>query len=338
MPAPLRVAQVGLGPIGRATARLLADAPWASLAGGVDASPALAGRPLAEVCELPGDATGTRALPPVAPSFSDLAGASKIDAVLLTTGSRCAETFALARPMLEAGLTVVTSCEELLFPAHREPALTAEIDALCRRTGARMLGTGVNPGFVLDLLPVLMSGICARLRRVKGTRIVDAATRRTPLQHKIGCGLDPDTFRERWRDGRAGHAGFQESLRLIVHALNWPVGPIEETCAPVIAQSPLRTVDRCVESGHVRGLHQSVRAQTPDGRSIHLNLTMALAEADPHDAIRLDADPPVHLRIEGGIAGDLATAAALLNALRPLHAAPPGVRLLTDIPPPRCAL
>jgi len=333
MTAPLRIVQVGLGPIGRSTVSLLARKSWATVVGAIDTAPAYQERSLTEVCSLREDLPDN---PRIYGTYAELAAHAQADAAVLATGSRAADALAAARPMLEDGLAVVSSCEELLFPAHRAPGLTAEADTLCRESGGRILGTGVNPGFVLDLLPLVLSGICADIQAVRGTRVVDAATRREPLQRKVGSGLEPDEYRQMWANGAAGHAGFQESLMLVAHALDWDVGPLTETLEPVIAEAPVHTAYFDVEPGQVRGLHQHVRAATAQGCVIELDLTMALGEPNPHDTLQLEANPPVNLRIDGGIAGDIATAAALVNALPALHAARPGVRLLTELVPITC--
>ena len=147
----------------------------------------------------------------------------KPDVVVHTAGSRAKLSFEQCKPMLQKGLAVVSSCEELLFPAHRAPKETVAMDKLCRKSGGRILGTGVNPGFVLDLLPVCLSGVCRSVKSVYGERVVNASTRRQPLQKKIGSGLEPAEFKRLWNEGKAGHAGFQESLLLIAHAFGWKV-------------------------------------------------------------------------------------------------------------------
>src|SRR5205814_122084 len=110
-----------------------------------------------------------------------------------------------------------------------------------RESGARVVATGVNPGFVLDVLPVTLTGVCREVRGIYGERVVNAATRRGPLQKKIGSGMPPEEFRALFRAGKAGHAGFRESAALIAHALGWEIGQLEETCDPVFADHDIQT-------------------------------------------------------------------------------------------------
>jgi 4-hydroxy-tetrahydrodipicolinate reductase len=323
----IKVAQFGLGPIGQSSIRLLAEREKFEIVGGIDIQPALTGKAVGEVCGLP-KLNKAR----IYPSFEEMWRKVKPEVIVHTAGSRATVSLEQCRPMLRKGLAIVSSCEELLFPVHRAPKETAAIDRLCRMSGGRILGTGVNPGFVLDLLPVCLSGVCRSVKSVYGERVVNASTRRQPLQKKIGSGLEPGEFRRLWDEGKGGHAGFQESLLLIANAFGWKVGKVTETLEPMIADHDIKTQYFSVRRGLTCGLHQMVRAESKDGHSIHLDLKMYLDAKDPHDLLRLESDPPVEAYLKGGVAGDSATVAALVNAIPKLLKSPAGVRLMTDIP------
>jgi len=322
----IKVAQFGLGPIGQSAARLVAARDDLRLVGGIDINPSLTGKSLAEICGLQGDAGH------VYRNFAQLADDVRPDVILHTAGSRAADSINQCRPMLEAGVAIVSSCEELLFPWHRAPEAAAEADGICQRTGGRILGTGVNPGFVLDLLPVCLTGVCREVTAIRGQRVVNASLRRQPLQKKIGSGMDPGDFRALWREGKAGHAGFQESLLLIAHAMGWDIAEVEENLEPVVAEQRIKTEHFDVLPGQTRGLHQIVQGRATTGQTIHLDLKMYLDAPDQHDFIQIEGDPSVSCRVENGVAGDIATVAALVNCIPRLLAARPGVRLMTDIP------
>jgi len=327
MTKPIRVVQMGLGPIGQSCVKVLSTRADLELVGAVDIRPEWAGLDVSEVCgvSLPRPAR-------VYATAGELLQAVKPDAVLHTAGSRASTAFSQCRPWLEAGLAVVSSCEELLYPWHRAPGEADQTDELCRKSGGRIMGTGVNPGFVLDVLPVVLSMVAASVRGVSGRRVVNASLRREPLQRKIGSGLPPEEFRRAWQEGKAGHAGFQESLLLLTHALGWKVEHLEETLEPVVAEKEIRTEFFHVPSGATRGLHQTVRAVTTGGFPIELDLVMALDEPDPGDRIELLSEPPLRLEVPGGVYGDLATVAALLHSIPRLLAVAPGVRLATELP------
>jgi len=244
MKRKIRIAQFGLGPIGRETARLAASRPWAQVVGGVDSDPAKRGEDL-------GKLTGTSRLHGrrVFGSLDELLQHTKADLVIHTTVSRFAAAYQQLESMARAGLHVVSSCEEMLFPQLAEPRLARKLDELCRQHGSRMVGTGVNPGFVMDVLPLCLSSVVRQAHAVHVQRVVNASTRRETLQRKIGSGLPPRIFRRMLRAREAGHAGLRESLALIAHCLGWRVQRIAESGNAVVARRPIRTAYLRVKAG-----------------------------------------------------------------------------------------
>jgi 4-hydroxy-tetrahydrodipicolinate reductase len=323
----IKVVQFGLGPIGIETLKLAAEQTWLEVIGGVDIDPAKIGKSLAEL-------TGAAALGAanVFPSLDALFTANRIpDVVLHTAGSNAAAAFAQLKPALERGISVVSTCEELIFPALKTPELTAQYDELCRRSGARIAGTGVNPGFVMDVLPICLSGVCREVKSVYVERVVNASTRRQPLQAKIGSGQDPDEFRKKFAAGQAGHAGFQQSVALVAHALGWALDDIRETCEPVVATSRVVTKFFDVAPGQSLGIHQTCIGLARGETKIKLDLQMFLDAPLPHDAIVVKGRPDLNLALNGGVAGDDATVAAVINLVPRLLTAAPGVRLMTEL-------
>jgi 4-hydroxy-tetrahydrodipicolinate reductase len=233
--------------------------------------------------------------------------------------------------MARQGINVVSSCEELLFPRLREPRLAAKLDRVCRESGARIVGTGVNPGFVMDLLPLVLSGVSREVTSIHVQRVVNASTRREPLQRKIGSGLAPAEFRRRLRSGKAGHAGLKESLALIAHTLGWEPAEIVETGDAIVAHHSICTRYLQVRKGQTCGLHQRVEARILSELRLTLDLKMYLDAENPHDAIQIEGDPPLNVLIKGGVAGDPATVAALVNTAPRLLRAKPGLRLITEL-------
>jgi len=326
----IKVAQFGLGPIGLETLKLAATKPWAEVVGGIDIDPAKIGKDLGEL-------TGTRALGRcrVYGSLKELVAHAKPDLIFHTAVSRFKDAFTQIEPMARLGISVVSSCEELLFPQLREPRLAAKLDKVCKRTGARVVGTGVNPGFVMDVLPVCLTGVSREVRAVHVQRVVNASTRRAPLQRKIGSGWPPARFRRLFKEGKAGHAGLKESLALIAHCLNWKAQDIVETGDAVVADHDIHTKYLEAKKGQTCGLHQRAEAKVKGQIRLTLDLKMYLDAENPHDAVQIDGEPPLDVIINGGVAGDQATVAALVNAARGLLQAPAGLLLMTDLPVPR---
>ena len=325
-----KVIQFGLGPIGLESLKLAAEQSWLEILGGVDIAPAKAGKTLAEL-------TGVTALGGTK-VFSSLealfAAVGAPDVVLHTAGSSAAASFAQMKPALERGISVASTCEELIFPALKTPDLARAYDDLCRRTGARIAGTGVNPGFVMDILPICLTGVSREVTSIYVERVVNAATRRQPLQAKIGSGQNPDDFRAKFAAGKAGHAGFQQSVALLAHAMGWKLDEIRETCEPVVATSRVVTQFFDVAAGQSLGIHQKCIGLVAGETKIKLDLQMYLEASLPHDAIVVRGRPDLNLVLNGGVAGDDATVASLINIIPRLLAGAPGVRLMTELAVP----
>lgn len=328
----IRIAQFGLGPIGIETLKLAADKPWAEIIGGIDIDPNKTGADL-------GTLTGTRTLQgiPVYNSLDALLAKAVPDVIFHTAVSKVRDAYPQIEPMAQRGISVVSSCEELLFPQLREPTLAGRLDEVCKASYARVVGTGVNPGFVMDVLPVCLTSVCREVRAVHVQRVVNASTRRGPLQKKIGSGLAPTEFERLFREGKAGHAGLQESLALIAHCLGWEITDLIETGEAVVADHNIQTQHVSVKRGQCCGLHQRAEAKVNGKVCLTLDLKMFLDAPNPHDACQIEGDPPLNLRLDGGVAGDAATVAALVNTAPRLLRARPGLLLMTDLSVPSIA-
>jgi 4-hydroxy-tetrahydrodipicolinate reductase len=328
----IKIAQFGLGPIGLETLKLAATKPWAEIVGGIDIDPTKVGKDLGTITQ-----TDTLRGKIVYPSLDKLIEREKPDIIFHTAVSKLKEAFAQIEPMARNGISVVSSCEELLFPQLREPELAAELGDICKQAGARVAATGVNPGFVMDVLPVCMTGVSREVRAVHVQRVVNASTRRAPLQKKIGSGLPPAEFRRLFKEGKAGHAGLQESLALVAHCLGWKITDLVETGDAVVADHDIRTQHLEAKKGQTCGLHQRAEAKVNGRVCLTLDLKMYLDAPDPHDAVQIEGEPPLNVRINGGVAGDQATVAALVNTAPRLLQSKPGLLLMTDLPVPRIA-
>src|SRR5215218_4166628 len=329
MAAKVKVAQFGLGPIGIESVKLAAEKDWIDVVGGIDIDPAKVGKSVGEVANDPKLKNA-----PIYKTFEELYEKHKPDVVLHTAGSKADASIKQIMPMAKRGVSAVSSCEELLVPSFRAPELSKELDAVCKKNNARVLGTGVNPGFVMDVLPVCMTGVSRTVEHIYCERVVDATTRRMPLQKKIGSGMDPDEMRRLFKEGKAGHAGFLESLALIGYAMGWQFTETYELFEPMIAPFDIKTKFFDVKRGQCCGIHQQVVGKVGSVQRVYMDLKMYLGAQDPHDAIKITGDPPLEVRVNGGVAGDHATVASLVNAIPRVLKAPAGVLMMTDIAVP----
>ncbi len=322
MSKPIRVIQFGLGAIGRATARLVLKRNTLQLAGAVD--PQFAGRDLGEVL-------GWRRKLNL-PVRAELAGLSA-DAVLHCTGSHFDKVFDQLTAIARAGLHCVSSCEEGLLPSYRHPALAKRLHQLCVAHHVGFVGTGVNPGFVMDTLALVLTAPCQRVDALRIRRVVNAGTRREALQRKVGAGMSPAEFRVRV----GGHVGLTESLALVADGLGWKLDRVTEQVAPVRAARTVRTRYLTVNRGAVAGVHQVARGYRGGRAVLTLDLQMYVGAPAPRDEIEIRGDPPLHVVVAGGTPGDVATPAMLVNLLPVLVAAAPGLHTMKTLTLPHGA-
>lgn len=319
----LRIVQFGLGPIGQACARLALDKGH-QLVGALDLDPDRLGQDVGTV--LGRDPVGAE----VRDDIEALAE-WRPDVVLHTTSSFLGRIEGQLLACIEAGAHVVSSSEELFWPFERDPGFCERVDAAARAASVAVVGTGVNPGFVMDLLPVVLSGVVARVDRVDVSRSVDAGRRRGPLQQKVGAGLTEAAFREREAAGGFGHIGMVESAHALAAGMGWAGAEVTETFGPQMARSDHETEYVAVQDGQVAGIHQTASVHVDGDLRATLTLTMAVGEPD-QDRIEIAGDPPLTVVVEGGTFGDTATVAALVNTASRIGAARPGLRTVLDLP------
>jgi len=322
---PLRVVHVGLGPIGLGVAAAAARRPGIESVAAVD--PLLAGRDLGEL--LGGPPSGVE----VAPGLDTAMLGRAADVALHCTGSYLSQVEPQLQALIERGLDVVSTTEQLSWPWFHHAEVAGRLDAAAKAAGARLLGTGVNPGFIMDLFPVFLSAVALDVRSVRVERVLNASLRRVPLQQKVGSGLTPEEFRQRGREGTLGHMGLVESVAMIGAGMGWRLDAIEQVLEPVVAETPIRSDAIDVAAGQVRGLHQVATGVVAGEAKVTLDLTMALGAEASGDTVVLEGEPNLRLHIDGGIPGDIATAAAAVGALPRLRRVPPGLLTVLDLPP-----
>jgi len=322
---PVPVVVMGLGIIGQEIARAAYASPELKLIGAVDTSPLLAGKKLGEVL-----GNGQVSLK-VASRLEEAVGRTKGAVLLHATGSRLPQVMEQLLEAVERGMSVVSTCEELSFPFLKYPELAARLEKAAQRAGVTVLGTGVNPGFVMDRLVAVAGQVCGPVRRAVATRVVDARTRREALQRKIGAGLTEDEFDALAEKEQIGHVGLLESAALCSVGLGLDCDDFEEELVPVIAEEDIQGGAFPVKAGRVAGISQTVVGLEDGQERVRLELTIAVGAEETGDRIQLDADPP-ELLIRGGVAGDRATANVVVNAAPRVTAAEAGLLTVLELP------
>lgn len=324
----ISVISYGLGPIGIEVARTVLDNPRLKIVAAIDIAPDKAGRDLGYLVGL-NRKIGIR----VSANADEVLSDVKADVVLLATGSLFEKIYPQIQSIICKGINCISSSEELFFPYSLNFSLAQQLDEVAREHGVTAIGIGVNPGFLMDTLPLFFTSVCQSIRSIYIERIVDVATRRLPLQKKVGVALTPEEFREKTKGKRIGHVGLAESLNYLARNLDWQLYDIQETIYPIIAKKGLSTQYFSIKKNQVCGTKQTIKGIDRNGNELtNLDLQMYVGAKNPHDLIIIKGKPNLRICIEGGIAGGTATAAIMVNSIPLVIGARSGLITTKDLP------
>lgn len=334
MKTKIRVVSYGLGVMGAGVVKALGSKESFRLVGAIDVNPALKGKDVGEALGLAAP-LGVRVDDDPAALFSRV----EADVVVHATSSDLRAVEPQLAACAKAGLDVVSTCEELSYPWKRHPEVARRLDEAAKAGGASLVGTGINPGYLMDALPLMLTAPCLRVDALRVTRMMNSARRRLPFQSKVGTGLSPEEFRRKI-DTKAitGHVGLLESMYLIAEGLGWTLDRVEE--APpeaVLAERETPSGLGPVPAGRVIGLRSAARGWRGGAEALRMEFTAHAGVAEEYDEVELKGLPDLRQRIAGGVHGDTGTVAMVVNAIPRIGPASPGLRTLLDLPLPRLA-
>ena len=320
----IRAVVYGVGPIGQLIARVALEKGF-DVVGAIDIDPQKVGKDLGEVLGL--DKTlGIK----VESDADKVLRDSNPDVVLHSTGSFFDKVYPQIMRAVRVGADVVSTCETLAWPWYRYPDLAELVDNYARNYGSTVLGAGVNPGFVFDVLPAVLSTTLTRLEKITVTRSLDASKRRYSFQKKIGLGMTPTQFREALGRGEiTAHVGFAESVLLMASMMGLRLDRVEEGQEAIIADRHYETQYFRIEEGQVRGVVGHGSGFIGDKEVIRVELR-ACIECEEFEEVRLMGEPSITWR-STGTSGDPATAAVIVNLAPRVLNARPGLVTLKDL-------
>jgi len=307
-----------LGPLGQKIVNYVVERKGIEIVAAVDPAPDKAGKNLSELCSLNKD-LGIKVSADIKSAIKEN---NKPKVALLATVSSLQRIVPQIEEIAKHGINVISTCEELVFPWDTQPEPARRLDEIAKRYSVSILATGVNPGFLMDFLPIALTGVCQEVRSIKVSRIQDASFRRVPFQKKIGAGLSPDEFEEKRKTGTLRHVGLTESIQMIASKMGWKLDKTEEILTPIMAES----------AGIATGVQQIGKGYVNGEEKIALIFRAAIGEKNPRDTIEIKGVPEITSTIAGGINGDIATCAIIVNAIKPIINASPGLKTMTDIP------
>jgi len=323
----VRAVQFGCGPVGCLVVRYTSTRPDIKIVGAIDIDQRLIGQELGHVAGLNKKLGVT-----VSGDADRTLSKTKPDVVFLTTSSSLKTVSPQIEKCVKAKANVISTCEELAYPHRSQRKLSSNIDKHARANKVTVLGTGVNPGFLMDAWPLFMTGVCQEVRAIKSVRVQNASSRRGPFQKKIGAGKTLEEFAELVRAGAIRHVGLSESVAMIADGLGWKLDDITESIEPVISTSSIKTEFATVQPGQASGVRQVGKGFRSGKEVITLEFEASVTAPESYDAVFITGLPDLEVVIKGGTHGDIATAALVVNCVHRVVNAPPGLTTMKDLP------
>jgi 4-hydroxy-tetrahydrodipicolinate reductase len=331
----LRVVLYGVGAVGSLIAKFLLEKEGVEIIGAVDIAKDKVGKDLGEVLGIERK-LGIKVSADADALFSKV----KADIAIHATSSFLKDTFPQIASIVKHGVKVISTCEELTYPYYTEPEIAKKLDTLAKKHNVTVLGTGINPGFLMDTLVITLTAVCQKIEKIKAIRVMNAATRRLPFQKKIGAGLTIEEFRRKIKNKQiTGHVGLEQSIAMIADALAWKLDKISvEPVEPVIAKKPVESRDIKVRAGDASGLRQKARGVMKNREIIVLDFQAYIGAEEEYDAVTIYGVPSVRQKIQPCVHGDIGTVAMVANSIPKVINAPPGLLTMKDLPVPSPAL
>jgi hypothetical protein len=322
----IRVFHVGLGPIGTAVARQIIARKGYRVVGAVDIDPLKIGEDVGTVID-----AGRKLRVKVGIDISKTIKACEPDVAVLCTSSSLKGVLPELLEVIKHRVPIVTTTEEAAYPQKANRSIASRIDEEARKARVAVLGTGVNPGFIMDALPIALSAVCERVDRIEVRRVQDARIRRLPFQQKIGAGLSAEEFQRKAEKGSVRHVGFTESIEMIGDAMGWKLDDITEDVTSKIAEAAVSSEWLSIAAGQVCGIIQDGVGYVKGDPKVTLRLEAYLGAPESYDSVLIDGSPRIYSKIDGGVHGDIATASITVNSIRPVLSAAPGLRTMRDM-------
>ena len=326
---PIKVLHVGLGPIGAGVVRQVAERKGFRIVGAADIDPLKIGRDLGQIAGV-----GRALRVKVGGDVRKAIKTTKPDVVVLCTSSSLKKVLPQIEEILKLRVPIVSTTEELAYPTRGNMKYARAIHQLAQKSKVAVLGTGVNPGFVMDALPIMLSGVCERVESVRIDRVQDARIRRLPFQQKIGTGLTREQFQKKVDDGTVRHVGLAESVSMIAEAFGWKLDRITDDIQPKMATETVASEFLAVDPGFVCGIVQDGVGYRNGAPVITLHMEAYLGARESYDSVEVTGSPALKMKLAGGVHGDIATAAIVVNSLPKILDVTPGLHTMRDMPLP----
>ncbi|MFX0027758.1 MAG: dihydrodipicolinate reductase [Candidatus Hermodarchaeota archaeon] len=327
-----KIIQIGFGPMGRIITTLLVKRKNIELRGIIDINPDISGKRLSKFLEVGKENNLT-----IGSDLDTILLKEKADVVIIATSSSLVKIFPTIESVVKSGGNVISICEELSFPFHCQPELSKKLDKLAKSNNVTIVGTGINPGYLMDLLPIVLTAPCQSVKSIEVTRMINSAKRRVPFQKKIGTGLSIDEFHEKISNKEiTGHVGLTQSIQMIVAALGKEYDEIIELPPKevIVDKDLITSYGEIIPKGYVCGLKSKAYAKKEGKEFITLDFIAYAGNHEEFDSVVIEGIPRIEQKIIGGVHGDLGTSAMVVNLIPKVIEARAGLLTMKDLPVP----
>jgi 4-hydroxy-tetrahydrodipicolinate reductase len=331
----VKIVLYGVGAVGSLIAKCLLQKEGVKIVGAIDIAEDKVGKDLGEILGL-NRKLGVK----VSDDVNSVLSKVKADIAVHATSSFLKNTYSQIASIVKHDVNVVSTCEELSYPYLTEPKLAMKLDSLAKKHNVTVLGTGINPGFLMDTLVITLTAVCQKIEKIKAARVMNAATRRLPFQKKIGAGLTVKEFKRRIENRQiTGHVGLKQSIAMIADALKWNLDKImAESVEPIIAKKPVESASIKVRAGKVAGLRQRAKGILNNKEVIVFDFQAYIGAEEEYDAVTIEGVPSVKQKIQPCVHGDKGTVAMIVNSIPKVINAPAGLLTMKDLPVPSATL
>ncbi len=267
----------------------------------------------------------------------------KIDLCLLATDSFTKGAYPKLKLIMEKGINVITTAEEMAYPKAQQPQLAMELDAIARANGVTVLGTGINPGMIMDLLVICLTGCMEEVTHVEAKRVNSLSPFGVTVMEEQGVGITEDEFNKRVEEDKlAGHVGFSESINMIADAIGWKIDKFEQQMKPILTTVDRKSPYGFAAAGHLAGINMTGQGYIDDEVKIDMihpqQIEPEMENTHTGDYITLEGNPSVNMAITPEVDGGIGTIAMCVNMIPHVINAKAGLKTMIDLPVPRAIM
>lgn len=319
---PIRVIQIGFGSLGIEIFKILRKNKKFKIIGVVDSDKTKIGKDCGILTKK------TKSGHRIVRKINEIK--SKPDIVIHATTSKIEQAYSQISEIAKKRVSVISTCEELVYPYRKHRKFAEKFDRLAKKYHIVILGVGINPGFLMDSMVLMLSGLCNQIDKISVSRIVNLGKRRRALQNKMCVGKTNSEFKK--IRNKVGHVGLEESARMIADSLNLKLN-FSSTIKPFIAKNTIHSNGIVVKRGRVSGIRQTLVGKTKNLEFLKMKLFMYVG-AKEYDLIDIKGIPPIYLKTKG-VNGDQSTIGLLTNYIPIVLQSKPGLQTVNKLTIPK---